>query len=520
MAVICAPWLVCAQESTSRLLRQLDEALSAKQTYEDFFFQRINALHRMQDGAQSPAQVYELNGSLATEFSAYSLDSTLFYLERNRTMARSLQDPYREVESDLRIAREYALAGLYSDAMNIFSSVEERQSIPAGLERLFYDVGDYLYGELAVYSSGENLYWERRSSYRSALMDCLDEDSYEWLDRKRVEADGEQDREQALEYALKALSATTPNSRSYARAAYFVSTYQDDEEDRIQWLARSALADVLNANKDYASLNELASLLYSRGDIDRAFRYVADHCMPDALTFNGKLRPWQIAQFFPRLEQAYAAKNTRTTRMLTILVVLAFFLLVSLAVALMYVFRRNSQLSAVNGRLTSLNSRLTSLNGELQESNKVRQEYIALFLSNLSENISTSRQYKNHVLKYIRRGNDKYLIEEIEALPPLEEDIQQFNKMFDRTFINLYPDFVEHFNALLAPGEEIVPKGDDILTPELRVFALIKLGITESSRIASLLHYSANTVYNYRAKIKNKSRGDRDHFEQAVRAIE
>ncbi|MBO5563482.1 MAG: transcriptional regulator, partial [Bacteroidales bacterium] len=138
----------------------------------------------------------------------------------------------------------------------------------------------------------------------------------------------------------------------------------------------------------------------------------------------------------------------------------------------------------------------------------------------LSENISTSRQYRNHVLKYIRRGNDKYLIEEIEALPPIEEDIQEFNKMFDRTFVNLYPDFVECFNALLTEGEAIVPKGDDILTPELRVFALIKLGITESSKIASLLHYSANTVYNYRAKIKNKARGDRELFEEEVRAIE
>ena len=173
-----------------------------------------------------------------------------------------------------------------------------------------------------------------------------------------------------------------------------------------------------------------------------------------------------------------------------------------------------------NQTLQDVNEQLQSLNGELQESNKVRQEYIALFLQNLSENISTTRQYKNHVLKYIRRGNDKYLIEEIEALPPIEEDIREFNEMFDKTFVNLYPDFVEEFNALLADGEAILPKGDDILTPELRVFALIKLGITESSRIASLLHYSANTVYNYRAKIKNKARGDRELFEDAVRAIE
>ena len=182
--------------------------------------------------------------------------------------------------------------------------------------------------------------------------------------------------------------------------------------------------------------------------------------------------------------------------------------------------RTRKELEASKGSIERRNKALEEVNGKLKESNKVRQTYIALFLQNLSENISTSRQYKNHVLKYIRRGNDKYLVEEIEATPPIEEDIRSFNKMFDETFISLYPDFVEKFNALLAPGEAITPKGNDILTPELRVFAFIKLGINDSSKIASLLHFSANTIYNYRAKIKNKARGDRDLFEEAVKSIE
>lgn len=327
---------------------------------------------------------------------------------------------------------------------------------------------------------------------------------------------------------------TEPNSRQYARAAFFVSIYQQVPDEEIAWLARSAIADVMCANKDYASLNTLAERLYRQGDIDRAFKYAADHGMPDALFFGGKLRPWQIAQFFPALEQAYAAKNARHTRQMWMLIGLAGLLLIALGGLLFYLSRRQrvlvrtrkaleeekARVDRRNQTLQDVNEQLQALNNELQESSKVRQEYIALYLQNLSENISTSRQYKNHVLKYIRRGNDKYLIEEIEALPPIEDDIREFYQMFDRTFINLYPDFVNEFNALLADGEAIVPKGDDILTPELRVFALIKLGITESSKIAALLHYSANTVYNYRAKIKNKARGDRELFEDAVQAIE
>jgi DNA-binding CsgD family transcriptional regulator len=194
------------------------------------------------------------------------------------------------------------------------------------------------------------------------------------------------------------------------------------------------------------------------------------------------------------------------------LVVIASFVVI-LAVLLLFIRKRQHELLVINRKLTTLNA-------ELQEANKVKQEYIALFLSILSDNINTSRQYKNHVLKYLRRGNDKYLVDEIEALPPIDDDIDGFYKMFDKTFLNLYPNFVEQFNALLAPGESISPKGNDSLTPELRIFALVKLGISDSSKIASLLHYSANTIYNYRAKIKNKAKGDRDKFENYVKEIE
>lgn len=525
--------ILVAKEPTQRLLRELDAALANASTYEGYFQQRTDVLRQMLAGKNTPEQEYEIRKKLASEFAPYSLDSTVVQLNRNRALARQLGDAYRQAETEFALAREYALAGYHSDALDILSGYR-LEAIPPGLEYAFFEVSNYLYGELAAYSSNNAQYWQKKDMYRVSMLPFLEEGTYEWYDLQRVQAESDRDEEKALEYALKALELTEPNSRTYARAAFFVSVYQRDPNEEIAWLARSAIADVLCANKDYASLNTLAERLYRQGDIDRAFKYTADHSMPDALFFGGKLRPWQIAQFFPALEQAYAAKNARHTRQMWLLIGLAGLLLLALGALLFYLSRRQrvlvrtrkaleeekARVDRRNQTLQDVNEQLQALNNELQESSKVRQEYIALYLQNLSENISTSRQYKNHVLKYIRRGNDKYLIEEIEALPPIEDDIREFYQMFDRTFINLYPDFVDEFNALLTDGEAIVPKGDDILTPELRVFALIKLGITESSKIAALLHYSANTVYNYRAKIKNKARGDRELFEDAVQAIE
>lgn len=323
------------------------------------------------------------------------------------------------------------------------------------------------------------------------------------------------------------------NSHDYAKACYFYSIAMESDKEKLNWMAKSAIADVMCATKDYASLIDLSRLLFEIGDVDRAFHYTADFCLPDALFFNGKLRPWQIVRFFPELEKAYVEKAGRQKNIMKVSVVVTSALLALLVFVTAVLIRRHrilvrtrakleesySEIERRNIELENINSRLHKLNESLKETDTVKQEYIALFLSILSENINENRQYKNHVLKYIRRGNEKYLADEIEALPPIDDDIQRFYKMFDETFVKLYPVFVEKFNELLVEGEAIFPKGNDILSPELRIFALIKLGINDSSKIASLLHYSSNTIYNYRAKIKNKAKGDRDRFEEAVKAI-
>ena len=149
---------------------------------------------------------------------------------------------------------------------------------------------------------------------------------------------------------------------------------------------------------------------------------------------------------------------------MVMMIVVAIALLAMLLLLLLFIFKRQQILVAMqdklkasyieiddrNHELVAINSKLTSLNAQIQEADKVKQEYIALFLSILSENINTTRQYKNHVLKNIRQGNAKKLVDEIEALPPIDEDIYEFYKMFDQTFVNLYPDFVAKFNELLV----------------------------------------------------------------------
>ena len=160
---------------------------------------------------------------------------------------------------------------------------------------------------------------------------------------------------------------------------------------------------------------------------------------------------------------------------------------------------KNSQLAEYTRSIESVEEDLKKTNLDLIEANAAKEEYLGLFLSMCSG-------YLDKLRKTLTR--EQY-----------DAELKNFYKTFDTSFLSLYPTFVEDLNALLTEEGRIVVKEGELLNTELRIFALIKLGITQSSHIASLLRYSVNTIYNYRAQVKNAALSDRDNFEENVRKI-
>lgn len=535
LAVFATILCSCGRVQTTPLLAELDDVLENKEVYMGYFNDRVDVLRSVLLEQDDPEQIYNINRRMADVYKSHCFDSSLFYLHKNKELASELKDKSKSVETELLIVRCYTVAGYHAEAAEVYSTIDE-DSITEELYPLYLRVSHQFYGEMSAYLSSDGSQEEKlrqRNEFRTKLLETIPEGSYDWYYLKREEVP-EDDKERRSAYSRKMVEGCQVNTHDYARACYFYQEDIIDEELRKEWLIRSSIADVMCAVKDYMSLNTLSNLLFERGDIERAFRYSADHSMSDAIYFNGRLRQLQISSFFPHIEKAYNERTDLHMKAMTSLIIVVTCFLLILISLLIFIAKRQRDIVAVqnklkasnaeiderNKELLAINSKLSQLNNQMLEADIVKQEYIALFLSILSENINTTRQYKNHVLKNIRQGNTKLLVDEIESLPTIDEDITEFYKMFDQTFINLYPDFVEKFNGLLMDGAAIVPKGDDILTPELRIFALIKLGITDSSKIASLLHYSANTIYNYRAKTKNKAKGSREGFESAVRSIE
>lgn len=293
------------------------------------------------------------------------------------------------------------------------------------------------------------------------------------------------------------------NTHEYAFYAYEQSEKaraQRQDDLRKQWLIRSALADVRCGITDNASSWMLAEMIYDdgNGDLNRAYRYI-QYSMTNAAIFNGRLRFMQINKVSKIIGEAHEQQQQQAAQRLHIMLAITMLVLVCAIILTIIVIRQNR-------RLHSLNKRMHHVNNTLHEANNIKERYISLYLEAYADNL---RRMAKMAPKVSGQTPAQFL----------EAEMPAFYQQFDTSFLSIYPDFVEEFNALLKPEERIVPEREGALNTELRIFALIRLGIDSSTRIATLLCYSANTIYNYRARVKNHALEDRDTFEERVKRI-
>ena len=325
----------------------------------------------------------------------------------------------------------------------------------------------------------------------------------------------EQEYERAYEENLRFINSLDQTDHDYAVQTYwqgFICENLDKEEENLYWWVESAISDIKGAVKDNASLCSVAIKLDSPEDTERAFKYIRIS-LDDAVYYNAKLRKVQIASTMPWIQSAYTESKEMQNRDRNIyfvftvgaalLLAMVSFLSVSFYIkgrrSTREIRKKTEQLAEYNLSIKEAEDSLRKINYDLIEANAAKEEYLGLFLSMCSG-------YLDKLKKSITR--DQY-----------DAELKNFYKTFDTSFLSLYPSFVDDLNSLLKEDGRVVLKEGEMLNTELRIFALIKLGITQSSHIASLLRYSVNTIYNYRAQIKNAALEDRDNFEEKVKKI-
>ncbi|WP_028902058.1 DUF6377 domain-containing protein [Prevotella sp. P6B4] len=524
--------------------RQIDEAIEHSADYVAAHEKKINEVrHALALGANAKEK-YERNFQLYELYKPFVSDSAMYFLGECIKLADGMDDASSSVKCRALMAIRCANIGMYDEALDILDSIR-----PTGIDTLslgiYYEAYNNVYSELAYYTRLDHMkqrYQAQANRYKQLMFQFLPPTYETCFLRREQQAQGEGKLDEGMRINDEWLKTVEPGSHPYAMVAlyrYIEFKLRGDKEQMIHWLVESVLADIRNAAMDQGSMWELANELMLSGYIDKASSYISftSDC---ANRYGSRQRNWQIAPLLTHIAKNYKSQSEHTTNQLRITLGAISMLLLLLLGVLFFLHRRNRQLDtarmALKGKndelatansqlaeqtkeLSTLNAQLSTLNSQLSESNRVKEEYIGRFMSLCSQYIDKLDNYRKMVNKKMKNKEleDLFLMSKSTELK--EKELEELYQNFDSVFLHLFPNFVNDFNALLQPEMRVTPKEENRLTTEIRIFALIRLGIEDSSKIAEFLHYSVNTIYNYRARIKNGALDNRENFERRIKDL-
>ncbi|GHU89371.1 hypothetical protein FACS1894155_06200 [Bacteroidia bacterium] len=507
------------------LFKVLDRTIENKPLYSEVKEKRIDSLKLKLNNPLMPAdEKISVAKNLCMEYNVYRTDSALFYSTLMELYAQQAGDREGYTDSELFRSRIFRTMGLLKESSEVLDKIDTL-NLPHELKTT------YLYTKLSVYNAlrdfsknneDKEIYENMAKSLRIILL--KDENllpiNHIYVKAEQLIIDKQYD--EALSELLEVYGSMNPEKREAGILAYSIAIIYKAKRNfdmELEYFARSAIADLKNGIKEYVSLRRLASLLFEYGDIDRAYNYMKCS-MEDAIFCNARLRTLEASEMFLIIDKSYQKKEKQQHRMVVIFLVITLGLSISIFMALIHIRKQNKRLSAAKDQLSASNNSLRETNKILSDANTIKVEYIGLYIEHFSNYLSKINSYKMKAQKIAKTSGIEAMVSFMESSLNSKEDLKEFYHNFDSTVLKLFPDFIAKFNSLLIEGEKIVPKPGEGLTPELRIFALIRLGITDSIKIAHFLRYSVSTIYNYRTKMRNKATGDRDDFENKVMMID
>ncbi|MCR5077295.1 MAG: DUF6377 domain-containing protein [Prevotella sp.] len=525
------------------LCQQLDEAISQTDRYVRQHEERITQLKQQYASSVHPAQKYRLALMLFEKYRSYVNDSAQTYLRASAGWAARMGRRDLQGECLSRMAFQCSTIGLYNDAVEILSSIDRSRLSHQGLVA-YYGSWHHVYFNMGVYTSVPSLksaYERKAVLYRDSLFSVVSHWSPDYYMPAITWAIKERRLKEADQLSRQWLHGADSLSRDYAVIAYYRSTVLDAMGKKAEgtlWLARSAVGDVTHAVMDQASLWSLATRMDSSGGIERQYSYIS-FSWQCALRFGTRVRSYQIFPSLKAIEGSYKQKIAHRNLMLVAAVIAVSLLALALLLMFFYVNRQRRRLLEVQGLQRRTNERLEELNHELRlsnlrldesnqtmkqvnaqlcESNRVKEEYIGRFLGFCSLYVDKLERLRRMANRMVRHHQFDELLRLTQSSEQKSEDLSILYHNFDEAFMHLFPTFVDDFNQLLQPAFRIEPPKNE-LNITLRIFALIRLGIDDSSKIAEFLNYSVNTIYNYRSRIKNGAICNRTDFEKQVRNL-
>ena len=499
-------------------LKKLDDIISKKETYQIRREKDITDLKVQLAHSTDPARKYELYASLFGAYLHYQADSALHYINREMEILPQLNRPELEYEIIINRATVMGVMGMYIEAMEQLEKIDPKKLNEWTLLS-YYQTYRACYGWLADYTTNKTekeKYLKKTDLYRDSIIAAMPpEENKTIVLAERCIVTGKADTAIGmLNDALKDMEDERQKVYIYYTLSEAYSMKKDVEKE-VYYLILTAIADLESSVREYASLQKLAHLMYELGDIDRAYKYLSCS-MEDAVACNARLRFMEVTEFFPIIDKAYKLKEERERAVSRAMLISVSLLSLFLLIAIFYLYRWMKKISVMRRNLSLANKQMSAVNKELEQTGKIKEVYIARYLDRCVNYLDKLETYRRSLAKLAMSSRIDELFKAIKSEQFIRDERNEFYNEFDKSFLKLFPHFITSFNNLLVEEARVYPKSDELLTTELRIFALIRLGVVDSNKIAHFLGYSLATIYNYRSRMRNKAAGDKDRFEQDV----
>ncbi|MBK5720292.1 hypothetical protein JGH11_05365 [Dysgonomonas sp. Marseille-P4677] len=512
------------------LLNELDQTIKNRTQFNKIKELQIDSLKTKLTQNLNLENSYNIYHSLYKEYRNYNMDSALFMATKKYDIALGLENTQYQYTAKMNIAEILGIMGMYKEAFDIADEIDRnrlnKDQLPY-IYHFYHSTYSLLFGNSL--SQKEKKHYEHLVSlYKDSLLQVNDPQTVTYhliKNGKLIELGRYKD---ALSIMTDRYRENQNNESIAGSLAYGLSEIYEklgNIEEQKKYLTISAISDIRRAVKSYISLRKLAVILYKEGDLDRAYLYIKCS-MEDATFCKARFRTLEISETLPIIVAAYDKKVTQEKDNLKKYLALISILSIVLIISLIYIYKQLRKLSQARKRIKDMyekvkhmNTHLNELNKKLSESNLVKEEYIGYVFHLCSSYIDKMETYRININRKLKAGKIDEALKTTNSGSLVSDELKEFFRNFDVIFLNLYPNFVEEFNALFRDDEHIIPKSEDILTPELRVFALIRLGINDSSKIANFLHYSPQTVYNYKLKVHNKLAVSKEDFASLIQKI-
>lgn len=514
----------------NQLYKQLDAALAQRAHYVELKEKSLNEIKQGAKYVTSNEDKLKLYEQLANEYKAYEYDSAMTYVNKGLILAQKSNNIFFNKRFQLSQTRLLITRGFYAEAKGILQKIEPKEE-PRDYQFLYYYTMYGLYNNWSTYCENNEFsknYDLKKVEYLKKAIELSPKKDafYYYLMGELYYFSNHPNNNRTIQYYKKALSMEKTNSRLHAMTAFALSEiYQkaNNLELMEHYLLVAAISDVTSATKENVALQDIALFIYKHKtrSLNKAQEYI-NLSLEDAYTYKSRLRRIEISSKLQLITNAYTDDIKTTNRLLNIALLVIILLLLGVGISSLFIRKKNrllkqkkDEISATSDKMEKLNGQLHLINDELKDTNQKRERLVKVYIDLCYKNIERNQKLRTLAVRKIKANQSKELLSLLSSSTNTEKENKEFLTEFDKAFLSLYPTFVTELNKQLTESAHIQLKENGEMPPILRVCALLRLGITESSKIAGILSYSPQTVYNYRSILKNNAI-DKEHFEENV----